>query len=53
MTWINEYGNILNGNDREDFIDEEMLNDEAATGVQGDIVNATRVFNEQHTAVTA
>ncbi len=48
----NESGDLYDEHDREMFIDEEMANDEDATGVQGDIMNAERVFNEQHTRVT-
>ena len=53
MTWINEYGDILNEQDRENFIDEEMASDENASGIIQDRANAERVFNQQHTEVTS
>lgn len=46
--WINPYGDVIDENDKENFISEEMSNDENATGIVGDRKNAERVFNDQH-----
>ncbi len=51
MTWINKYSDILNEQDREYFIEEEMANDQNATGIVQDRANAERVFNQMHTEV--